>query len=133
MATSRVLNLTTKCYLKIRQAEGRIEHCVSEWVVQGKSIRDLTLAQMVQKRSEVARTQESLAHAEIPGFRFEAPTSGLMATRKGYNLVTQTHFMNAALHEEKCECSDCKRLKAKINDLQFCIKLPANRLAAQHG
>ena len=93
MATSRVLNLTTKCYLKIRQAEGRIEHCVSEWVVQGKSIRDLTLAQMVQKRSVIAKSQEPMPFAEIPGLRYEP--SNLAQTRQSWPLIAEANRLAA--------------------------------------
>lgn len=112
MATTRVLNLTTKCYLKIRQAEGRIEHCVSEWVVQGKSIRDLTLAQMVQKRSEVARVQAGMGYllevtdahgktklvakpylAELHGLRYEP--SNLAQTRQSWPLIAEANRLAA--------------------------------------
>ena len=91
MASARVLNLTTKCYLKVRQAEGRIENCVSEWVVQGKSIRDLTLAQIVQRRSIQARLQEPIPFAELPGLIFKPAQKDQALTRQGFALLKQAN------------------------------------------
>jgi len=91
LASARVLNLTTKCYLKVRQAEGRIEHCVSEWVVQGKSIRDLNLAQIVQKRSIVAKQSEPIAWSELPGLIYQPAPLNLASTRQSYAILKQAN------------------------------------------
>lgn len=110
LASARVLNLTTKCYLKVRQAEGRIENCVSEWVVQGKSIRDLNLAQIVQRRSQAARQQEGMfywveviskdgkakmvkkpIYAELPGLIFKPAPNAQASTRQSFALLKQAN------------------------------------------
>jgi len=103
--------------LKLKQVQARIskEHCFV-WVKYGETFRDATFAEAAQMRKEQVKDLEPLAHAEIPGLRYT------LANRKGFSLVTQTHFMNSATHDEKCKCSDCKRVRAKINDLQFCLE-----------
>jgi hypothetical protein len=52
------------------------------WVVEGYSIRDLSLAETVKARSEQARLREPLEYAELPGLRFDHPGArheGMMA------------------------------------------------------
>lgn len=101
--------------LKFKQVEkARLKSHSFVWVIPGKVFRNATPQEALAMRIEAAKEQEPLAHAEIPGLRF--------SLAKGFSLVTQTHFMNSATHEEKCKCSDCKRVRAKINDRQFCLE-----------
>jgi len=65
----RITNLTSGFRLKRSQAENRIDQCISCWVVQGQTIRDLTLAERVNARSEQARLIEPLALAECHGLK----------------------------------------------------------------
>lgn len=74
---TRVINLTTGNRLKRSQASNRVQQRISEWVDEGFSIRDLTLAEMVEERSiqSSAEAQEAinLGNTEIPGLVYEPP------------------------------------------------------------
>jgi hypothetical protein len=50
------------CTIKLNQALGRIEQCISAWVEEGRTIRDLTLAERVQARSEQAKRTAGLVY-----------------------------------------------------------------------
>jgi hypothetical protein len=72
---TKVLNLTTGCRIKRSQAVNRIEQCTSEWVETGFSIRDLTLAESIQFRSNQARLRAPLSSPELPGLRYAPPAT----------------------------------------------------------
>jgi hypothetical protein len=63
----RVLNLTRGFNMKAKQALRAIEECACEWVVEGESVRDLTLAESIAKRNEQAKLRTPLEFAELPG------------------------------------------------------------------
>ena|SRR6185437_7794319 len=86
-AHGKVLNISTNQRIKRSQARNRVEQCLSAWVEDGLSIRDLTLAERVAARSEQARLREPLAVAELPGVKFEPSVSGLEAYRNGRRMV----------------------------------------------
>lgn len=75
MPDSRILNLTRKTLLKRHQAESRIAANVSAWVESGKTIRDLSLSEIVANRARQARHEalRELPDAEIPGLRYVGP------------------------------------------------------------
>ena len=72
-SNKRILNLSTKRTIKRSQAIGRVEQCVSAWVEQGVSIRDLSLAESIALRSKQARESEELDRSELPGLTFKPP------------------------------------------------------------
>jgi len=76
-AHGKVLNISTNQRIKRSQARNRVEQCLSAWVEDGLSIRDLTLAERVAARSEQARLRaleaEVLTGPEVGGCRFVRP------------------------------------------------------------
>ena len=90
-SNARVINLTTGARIKRSQARGRVENCMSVWVVEGFTIRDLTLAQIVQRRSIQARLQESIPFAELPGLIFKPAQKDQASTRISYALLKQAN------------------------------------------
>jgi hypothetical protein len=68
-----VLNLTTRQYIKPSQALTRVEQCISRWIERGKTICDLTLAEMVCARAEQSKIQEPLETPEVVGVTWEPP------------------------------------------------------------
>jgi len=59
--------------------------------VQGKSIRDLNLAQIVQKRSVAAKQSEPIAWAELPGLIYQPAPLNLASTRQSYAILKQAN------------------------------------------
>jgi hypothetical protein len=76
--STRVVNITNGRHLKRSQARGRVEQCLSAWVEEGYTIRDLTLQETIAARNK----REPIPFSEIPRLRFEDPylhkESGLM-------------------------------------------------------
>jgi len=70
---TKVLNLTTGHRIKRSQARDRVDQCISMWVDEGYSIRNLTLQETVAARSRQARDRDPLPYAELHTLRFEAP------------------------------------------------------------
>lgn len=93
---ARVLNVTNGCRIKRSQALGRIEHCISTWVEEGFTIRDLSLAERVQARTKQTNDREPLALAEIPGLIFQPSLSGQASARRGYALIREAHAFVAS-------------------------------------
>jgi hypothetical protein len=93
----KVINLTTGCRIKRSQAKGRVENCVSAWVDEGFTIRDLTLAERVQARSVQARLHEPIAMAELPGVVFQEPASGAQTAQMRYALVREANRLVAGV------------------------------------
>lgn len=89
--TTRVRNLTRGFTLKRSQAERAVAECAAEWVAQGESIRDLTIAESIAKRNEQAKQREPLPLAEIHGLRFEPPSNALAPSRAAYELMQRAN------------------------------------------
>lgn len=87
---AKVFNISSNMRIKRSQALRRIEQCISTWV-DGFSIRDLSLAERVQYRSEQARLATPLAFAEIPGLKFEPPAYAQESTRREYQLAAEAN------------------------------------------
>jgi hypothetical protein len=56
----RITNLTSGFQIKPSQAQNRIEQCISCWVVEGRTIRDLSLSERVNARSEQVKLNQGL-------------------------------------------------------------------------
>jgi hypothetical protein len=89
----KVINLTTGCRIKRSQAKGRVENCVSAWVDEGFTIRDLTLAERVTARSVQAKAQEPFSMAELPGVVFKEPASASNSAAIRAALVHQANML----------------------------------------
>ena len=95
--SNRVRNLTRGFTIKRNQALAAIENCAAAWVVEGESVRDLTLAESITKRNEQARNREPLANAEIPGIIFKPCIAGQSATQRSYQLVAAANQFCAGI------------------------------------
>lgn len=77
------------------------DHCTITWVSKDElTVRDTTDEERIAMRAEQERKnnlREPLEFAEIPGFRFDPPISGVGATRREGKLVWEAHefFMSA--------------------------------------
>jgi hypothetical protein len=88
----RVRNLATGCKLKLNKAKSLHEQCIIELNMQTMTFRNMSLAEMMQKRSIVAKQQETLAHAENPGLKVIWSTPQQQATQRlSYKLVAQAN------------------------------------------
>ena len=102
---AKVLNTTSNMHIKRSQALRRIDQCISTWV-DSFTIRDLSLAERVQYRSEQARLQQGLEYfvegkdgklvakpffAEIPGLKFEPPAYAQESTRREHQLAAEAN------------------------------------------
>ena len=96
---TKVVNLTSGNRIKRNQALGRVEQCISEWVEENVSIRDLTLKESIARRSEQARLNERLAKAEIPGTVFDPPPEALAAARRERRLAMDADVAEWVLRE----------------------------------
>jgi hypothetical protein len=70
------------------------DHCSITWVVKGETIRDTTDEERFALRAEQAqqaKLREPLGYAEIPGLKFDPPTTGIAATRRENRLVWMAH------------------------------------------
>ena len=83
----RILNLSRKFHLKPSQAQRAIENCSAEWVEENMSIRDLTLAESIEKRNQQAKQREPLPQAEIPGLMYHQPASAALSAHERAELV----------------------------------------------
>lgn len=81
----KILNISRNIWYKPSQALRGIENCAFAWVVQGETVRDLTLAESIAKRNEQAKNAEPLAYAEVAGLTFKGPIAN------DYNLIRQAH------------------------------------------
>ena|ERR1700748_2850071 len=84
---SKIHNISSNRYIKKSQAFGRIEQCISDWVEYGVSIRDLTLAEAIQARSQQAKDREPLPLAEIHGLKYEPASRNAVSTRESLKLA----------------------------------------------
>jgi hypothetical protein len=89
--STRVINLSTETSIKRGQARGRVEQCLSEWVVEGYTIRNLSLTEMISLRAAVARTQrlmqEAMPNAELPRISFKPPVQAESCRQQVRQLV----------------------------------------------
>ncbi len=83
----RIYNVTRGFTLKYKQAVAAIDNCAADWVEEGVSIRDLTLAESIAARVVKAKLREPLPYAELHGVRFEPPAGAEMAHRASRQLV----------------------------------------------
>jgi hypothetical protein len=73
-SNARVLNVSRGNTLKYRQAVKAVEiECSAEWVVEGESIRDLTLKEVIERRKQQKLLRDELGNTEIPGLVYEPP------------------------------------------------------------
>jgi hypothetical protein len=71
-----VFNITQGHNVRYKQALKSIEACSCAWVVEGESVRDLTLAEAIQARNVQAKMRDPLPYAELFGLRFEGKEEG---------------------------------------------------------
>jgi hypothetical protein len=78
--TKPILNLSRSCHISRKQAESRIEARTAVWVIEGKSIRELSLAEILASRIETPADRNGLcdtpcltATNELPGLKWEPP------------------------------------------------------------
>jgi hypothetical protein len=88
---SRIINLTNGFRIKRSQALGRIEQCISEWVEEGVSIRDLTLAQRVARRAQQSKEREPLAFVELPNVVYRPPIGAQAAYYESKRLAFEAN------------------------------------------
>lgn len=76
------------------------DHCSITWVIKGETIRDTTDEERLELRAKQTKAEkllEPMGYAEIPGLRYEPPTSGIAATRRENSLLWAAHeFMRTA-------------------------------------
>lgn len=90
-ANRSVINLTRGYYIRYKYALYSIENCCSaEWVEEGISIRDLTLAEVVAKRAAQEKLlTDPLAFAELPGIVFRPPTHAIPSNQASQDLAEE--------------------------------------------
>lgn len=96
---TKVVNLTSGNRIKRNQALGRVEQCLSEWVEENVSIRDLTLRECIARRSEQVQLGLPLAKAETGGTVFDPPADALAATRREKRLAMDADVAEWVLRE----------------------------------
>lgn len=70
--------------------------CAVTWVELGATVRNLTLQESIIARNTRARLMEPMPYAELPGYRFDPPVSGIAATRREGRLVWEAQNFFAA-------------------------------------
>jgi hypothetical protein len=88
----KVINLTNGWRIKRSQASNRVDQCLSEWVEEGFSIRDLTLSETVIRRSEQARIREELPFAEWHGLIYEPSKTAVVDRQAQRELVQSANW-----------------------------------------
>ena len=73
--------------VRLSQAKRWVDDCAFAWVIEGVSIRRLTLAERVTARAEKARREEPLPLSEIHGLRYEPPAGAVAAYRQSRMLA----------------------------------------------
>lgn len=77
--------------MKPSAAANGIAECVLAWVIENVSVRQLSLAEQLQARSEVARLQEVLPYSEAFGLRWEPPIGWERASRESRLIMRQAN------------------------------------------
>jgi hypothetical protein len=93
MKSHRILNISKNIRLKYSQALKAIDACACSWVIEGESIRDLTLKESIEARNEQASLREALPRAELKNIKYQPPISGQAANRAGYELIMQANAL----------------------------------------
>lgn len=88
----RILNLTRGFHLKRSQAERAIENCAAVWVEEGKTIRDVTLAEAIALRNRQTKAREPLAFSEIHGLRFQPPATDTLDPQAKRELIQSANW-----------------------------------------
>lgn len=101
---SRVLNLTRNSYVKAHQAEERIAAGVAVWIERRVSFRELTLPEVLERRS--LKEQHGVSGLtspyrgmsnELPGLKWEPPTADKYKFRQRFPLLrAAAEFMRQA-------------------------------------
>lgn len=85
---ARVFNVTRGYHIKYKHALRGIDNCAVDWVEEGVSVRDLTLAESIAKRSaQVKLIEEPLSFAELPGVIFRPPTNAIASHQASQELA----------------------------------------------
>lgn len=90
---ARVINLTDGRRIKRSQALRRIDHCVSGWVDEGFTIRNLTAAESIAARNQQASMRDPLERCELSNVHFEPSLTGQAAYREGFRLSRLANIM----------------------------------------
>lgn len=102
---SRIYNVTRGYYLKPNRAIDGVQNCVYAWVKFGISVRDLTLAESIARRSKLAEQCQPLPWAELPDCLFRPPAESSLWSARGsaklcrvtnYFAISQPEFMLAS-------------------------------------
>jgi hypothetical protein len=70
------------------------DHCTITWDIPGQTIRDTTDEERIALRAEQAQQAkrlEPLAHAELPGIKYEPSVNGVQATKREGKLLWEAH------------------------------------------
>lgn len=98
---ARVLNVTRGYWIKYRHAlRGIYEEFSIDWVEEGISVRDLTLAESIAKRNAQEKLiTEPLGFAELPGVVFRPPSNATASHQASQELaeMARQFFKDAQL------------------------------------
>lgn len=83
----RVLNVTRGIYLNQRMALIAIEVCSAAWVIEGRTIRDVTAEEAIALRNAQAARCERLAYVELPWLRYEPSAADTEGYRREQSLA----------------------------------------------
>lgn len=87
---TRILNLSRNTRLKLHQAESRIKAGVMIWVEIGVSVRESTIAEVMQARMHQRSLHDGLSAVELPGLIWEPPISGKAKQRESWAILRET-------------------------------------------
>jgi hypothetical protein len=104
----RVLNVTTGCWIRLTRAERAIREAAAAWVEDGKTIRNLSLAESITARREQQMRQEQLHQPldlELRGLKWEPPITGIVAHRVGRQLSLDAHAICVGIYHPSEVCA----------------------------
>lgn len=91
----RVLHTQRGFYMSVTYAlQVMRDHCTITWDIPGQTIRDTTDEERIALRAEQAQQAkrlEPLAHAELPGIKYEPSVNGVQATKREGKLLWEAH------------------------------------------
>lgn len=91
-ASARIYNVSRGIYYRLSQALKGIENCAFAWELEGKTIRDLTLAESINARNERALLRDQpLPYHEIPGIIYEPAKRNEKQHYAGMERVWEAH------------------------------------------
>lgn len=95
MPRTSVLHIQRGFKMSVTYAEQVMrDHCTITWDIPGQTIRDTTEAERFELRAAQAQEVKSsgpLAHAELPGIKYEPSVNGMQATRREGKLLWEAH------------------------------------------